>query len=98
MVAMNKKVQKLEAQSQANASMATSYVLLILWKEHPWDECPLQVEIVNYNDNFNKNQNNPYSNIYNRHSRNHPNFGWGGFGRQKLHSQLESQAQVQASP
>ena len=42
------------------------------------EQCPSNPESVNYIGNFNRGQNNPYSNSYNPGWRNHPNFSWGG--------------------
>ena len=48
------------------------------WEAHLMEQCPSNPESVNYIGNFNRGQNNPYSNSYNPGWRNHPNFSWGG--------------------
>ncbi|XP_021279860.1 uncharacterized protein LOC110413413 [Herrania umbratica] len=43
---------------------------------HSYDQCPYNSESVQFVGNFNRQQNNPYSNTYNPGWRNHPNFSW----------------------
>ena len=52
----------------------------------PYVEAPEQnqlEETVNYVNNFNRQENNPYSNTYNPGWRNHPNFSWSNNSGQK---------------
>ena len=42
--------------------------------------CSTNPESVNFVGNYQRNQNNPYSNTYNPGWRNHPNFSWGNQG------------------
>ncbi|XP_017972556.1 PREDICTED: uncharacterized protein LOC108661169 [Theobroma cacao] len=43
---------------------------------HSNDQCPSNYESLQFVGNFNRQQNNPYSNTYNHGWRNHPNFSW----------------------
>ncbi|WRX13588.1 Integrase [Theobroma cacao] len=43
---------------------------------HSYDRCPYNSESVQFVGNFNRQQNNPYSNTYNLGWKNHPNFSW----------------------
>lgn len=62
--ALTKKMQMLEVQCQANVQMTQTMYFDYCEHDRPWDQCPLHVESVNYVHNFNRNQNNPYSNTY----------------------------------
>ncbi|KAM6563676.1 hypothetical protein CsatB_023674 [Cannabis sativa] len=52
---------------------------------HTFENCPSNLASVCYvgNQNFNRN-NNPYSNSYNPAWKHHPNFSWGGQGKQSF--------------
>lgn len=43
---------------------------------HLKEQCPSNVESIQYVANFNRQQNNPHSNFYNPGWKNHPNVSW----------------------
>ena len=43
---------------------------------HATDSCPGNQESVQFVANYNRQRNDPYSNVYNPGWRNHPNFSW----------------------
>ncbi|KAL4282844.1 hypothetical protein GQ457_16G021330 [Hibiscus cannabinus] len=47
--------------------------------KHHANDCPTMHESASYVGNYNRNANNPYSNIYNPSWRQHPNFSWGKY-------------------
>ncbi|KAK8498802.1 hypothetical protein V6N12_066943 [Hibiscus sabdariffa] len=47
---------------------------------HNPNDCPTMHESASYVGNYNRNDNNPYSNTYNPGWRQHPNFSWGNQG------------------
>ncbi|XP_017974489.1 PREDICTED: uncharacterized protein LOC108661567 [Theobroma cacao] len=70
MVALSKKIDTLGVHVVQN-----SLVLYEMCGDgHSYDQCPCNFESVQFLGNFNRQQNNPYSNTYNPGWRNHPNF------------------------
>lgn len=90
---MNKKIQMLDVQSQANSQMAQVLPCDCCGQDHPWYQCPLRVELVNYIGNFNMNQNK--SLLVGETLLNLDGFGNQSSG-QKLQTQVQSQTQIQS--
>lgn len=64
MVALSNHMQNLENKTRANAQVAQFLFYDFYGNDHPWKQCPLQTEITNFIENYNMNQNNPYSKTY----------------------------------
>lgn len=86
----------MENKTQASAQAAQVIPCDFCGSNHSWEQCLLQFETANFVGNYNRSQNNPYSNIYNPGWRNHPNFGWGG--NQTGGQRPQAQAQTQNRP
>ncbi|KAE8684537.1 DNA-directed RNA polymerase V subunit 5C-like [Hibiscus syriacus] len=91
LAAITNMLKNLQRPSEVREVKAAHSACLLCQGNHNESDCPTNQESINFFGNFNRGNNNPYSNTYNPGWRQHPIFSWGNQGTSNAHQPVWQQ-------